>query len=85
MKMKKRVLCVFDGPHRLWKDDMILNTDYEVRLNLGDEKSYATDLDIQAMRRLDGFLNAEEKGQWIADDLTGVDLEKLMEVKRELA
>jgi hypothetical protein len=37
------------------------------------------------MRRADGFHNAteEEKGQWIADDLTGVDLEKLMEVKCE--
>ena len=85
MKMKKRVLCVFDGPRRLWKDDMMLDTDYEVRLKLGDEKSYVTDLDVQTMRRADGFHNAteEEKGQWIADDLTGVDLEKLMEVKRE--
>jgi hypothetical protein len=85
MKMKKRVLCVFDGPRRLWKDDMMLDTDYEVRLKLGDEKSYVTDLDVQTMRRADGFHNAteEEKGQWIADDLTGVDLEKLMEIKHE--
>lgn len=75
MKMKKRVLCVFDGPRRLWKDDMMLNTNYEVRLNLGDEKSKVTDLDLQTMRRADGFHNAadKEKGQWIADDLTGVD------------
>jgi hypothetical protein len=86
MKMKKRVLCVFDGPRRLWKDDMMLDTDYEVRMKLGDEKAYVTDLDVQTMQRADGFHNAteEEKGQWIADDLTGVDLEKLMEVKREL-
>ena len=26
MHMKKRVLCVFDGPRRLWKDDMMLDT-----------------------------------------------------------
>ena len=86
MKMKKRVLCVFDGPRRLWKDDMMLDTDYEVRMKLGDDKAYVTDLDVQTMRRADGFHNAteEEKGQWIADDLTGVDLEKLMEVKHEL-
>ena len=85
MKMKKRVLCVFDGPRRLWKDDMMLDTDYEVRLKLGDDKAYVTDLDVQTMRRAQGLLSATdaEKGEWIADDLTGVDLEKLMEVKRE--
>lgn len=84
MKMKKRVLCVFDGPRRLWKDDMMLDTDYEVRLKLGDEKAYVTDLDVQTMRRAQGLLSATEaeKGEWIADDLTGVDLEKLMEVKK---
>jgi hypothetical protein len=85
MKMKKRVLTVFDGPRRLWKDDMMLDTDYEVRIKLGDEKAYVTDLDVQTMRRAEAFHNAteEEKGPWIADDLTGMDLEKLMEVKRE--
>jgi hypothetical protein len=85
MKMKKRVLCVFDGPRRLWKDDMMLDTDYEVRMKLSNEKAYVTDLDVQTMRRADAFHSAseEEKGPWIADDLTGMDLEKLMEVKRE--
>jgi len=85
MKMKKRVLCVFDGPRRLWKDDMMLDTDYEVRMKLSNEKAYVTDLDVQTMRRADAFHNSteEEKGPWIADDLTGMDLEKLMEVKRE--
>lgn len=80
MKMKKRVLCVFDGPRRLWKDDMMLDTDYEVRMKLSDGKSYVTDLDVQSMRRADAFHNSteEEKGPWIADDLTGMDLEKLM-------
>ncbi|EKD11912.1 c2h2 finger domain containing protein [Drepanopeziza brunnea f. sp. 'multigermtubi' MB_m1] len=85
MKMKKRVLCVFDGPRRLWKDDMMLNTDYEVRMKLQDEKAYVTDLDVQTMRRADAFHHstAEEKGPWVSDDLTGMDLEKLMEVQRE--
>jgi hypothetical protein len=82
MKMKKRVLCVFDGPRRLWKDDMMLDTDYEVRMKLSDGKAYVTDLDVQSMRRADAFHNSteEEKGPWVADDLTGMDLEKLMEV-----
>jgi hypothetical protein len=85
MKMKKRVLCVFDGPRRLWKDDMMLDTDYEVRMKLSDGKAYVTDLDVQTMRRADAFHNStpEEKGPWIADDLTGMELEKLMEVKHE--
>lgn len=85
MKMKKRVLCVFDGPRRLWKDDMMLDTDYEVRMKLQNEKAYVTDLDVQTMRRADAFHNSteEEKGEWIADDLTGMDLEQLMEVKHE--
>lgn len=80
MKMKKRVLTVFDGPRRLWKDDMMLDTDYEVRMMLGDDKSYVTDLDVQSLRRANAFHGAtdEEKGPWIADDLTGVDLEQLM-------
>lgn len=84
MKLKKRVLCIFDGQRRLWKDDMMLDTDHEVRLKLmGNEKAYVTDLDVQTMRRAEAFHGAteEEKGPWIADDLTGMDLEKLMEVK----
>jgi hypothetical protein len=85
MKMKKRILCVFDGARRLWKDDMMLDTDYEVRIKLGDEKAYVTDLDVQTVRRANAFHSSteEEKGPWIADDLTGMDLEKLMEIKRE--
>jgi len=66
----------------------MLNTDYEVCLNPGNEKSYVIDLNVETMRRADGFhsaTNEEEKSQWIADDLTSVDLEKLIEIKRELA
>jgi hypothetical protein len=29
MKMKKRVLCVYDGARRLWKDDMMLDAEFE--------------------------------------------------------
>jgi len=86
MKMKKRVLCVFDGPRRLWKDDMMIDTSGgETRVSLPDGKSYVTDLDVMTVRRADGFHNAseDEKGPWIADDLTGLDVEKLLEVKTE--
>jgi hypothetical protein len=40
MKMKKRVIAVFDAPRRLWKDDMMLDTDHDVRMKLSDGKCY---------------------------------------------
>jgi hypothetical protein len=86
MKMKKRVMCAFDGQRRLWKDDMMLSTDYEVRLPLSDGRHYVTDLDVQTLKRAEAFHNAtnEEKGEDFGDDLAEVDLEKLMEVKTEV-
>ncbi|KFY20909.1 hypothetical protein V493_07600, partial [Pseudogymnoascus sp. VKM F-4281 (FW-2241)] len=76
MKMKKRVLCVFDGGRRLWKDDMMLSADFEVRVPVGPEGGgrYVTDLDVQSLRRAEGFHGAteEERGKEI-------DLEELME------
>ena len=81
MKMKKRVMVAFDGSRRLWKDDMMLNTEYEVRVPLADPKSYVTDLDVQTIRRADAFHNAteEEKGP----NTNQIDLEALMDIKRE--
>ncbi|KAK4574325.1 hypothetical protein LTR86_002087 [Recurvomyces mirabilis] len=79
MKMKKRVLCVYDGQRRLWKDDMMLDADHEVRIPLpgaGDGRAWVTDLDVQTVARAEGVLNAteEEKGPWIPED----ELERLM-------
>lgn len=69
MKMKKRVLCVYDGPRRLWKDDMMLDNDFEVRMRLGDgTDAYVTDLDVKTINRAEALHNAtkEEKGPWTA-------------------
>ncbi|KAK3075975.1 hypothetical protein LTR53_000152 [Teratosphaeriaceae sp. CCFEE 6253] len=80
MKMKKRVLCVYEGPRRLWKDDMMLDADHEVRIPLqgGDGRAWITDLDVQTLRRAEGVLNAteEEKGPWVEND---AELERLMQ------
>ena len=79
MKMKKRVLCVYDGQRRLWKDDMMLDADHEVRVPLDSSgRTWVTDLDVQTMRRAEGVLNAtdEEKGPWIEDE---EELERLMQ------
>ncbi|EQK97946.1 hypothetical protein G6O67_000020 [Ophiocordyceps sinensis] len=81
MTMKKRVMAVFEGPRRLAKDDMMLSTDHEVRLKLSDGKSYITDLDVQTLKRAEGFLGAtdEEKGPWISDDPTEEQLKEMLE------
>jgi len=77
MKTKRRVLTVFDGPRRLWKDESMLDNEFEVRMQLGDGKSYVTDLDLWAVRRANALLDAtdEEKGPWVPDDDA---IEKLM-------
>lgn len=82
MRMKKRVLCVYDGPRRLWKDDMMLDADNEVRVMLPgvDGKSWVTDLDIQTLKRAEGLHGAteEEKGPWLDEQGQPLDLQRLM-------
>jgi hypothetical protein len=80
MTMRRRVMAVFDGPRRLAKDDMMLSTEHEVRIKLSDNKSYVTDLDINTMKRAEGFLNAteEEKGVWISDDPTEEQMQRML-------
>lgn len=77
IKMKKRVSCVFDGPHRLWKDEMMLSNDHEVRVPIADGSSYVTDLDVETLKRADALHNAteEEKGPWEEHDM---DINQLM-------
>ncbi|KAI9870956.1 MAG: hypothetical protein M1830_003589 [Pleopsidium flavum] len=80
MKMKKRVLCVYDGPRRLWKDDMMLDNEFEVRMKLADGKSYITDLDVETLKRAQALHGATEgeKGPWSRDDMREVDIQELM-------
>lgn len=85
MKMKKRVLCVYDGQRRLWKDDLMMHNEFEVRMKLADGKSYVTDLDVETLKRSEALHNAteEEKGPWNADDGMPLDLEELMSIKQD--
>jgi hypothetical protein len=81
MQMKKRVLCVYDGERRLWKDDMMLHNEFEVRVPLPDGKSYVTDLDVETLNRAEAFHNAteEERGPYMPEDMgQGIDLNELM-------
>ena len=69
MQMKKRVLCVYDGERRLWKDDMMLHNEFEVRMKLPGEEGgrYVTDLDVETLKRAEGFHAAteQERGNWV--------------------
>lgn len=82
MHMKKRVMCVFDGPRRLWKDDMMLDSNQEVRITLpgGDGRRWVTDLDVQSLHRAEGLHGAteQEKGPWLDEDGRPVELPLLM-------
>lgn len=78
--MKKRVLCVYDGQRRLWKDDMMLDvSEHEVRMPLegAGRGAYVTDLDVRTIQRAEALHNAteEEKGPYLADE---AELEALM-------
>ncbi|KAK4162736.1 hypothetical protein QBC43DRAFT_290550 [Cladorrhinum sp. PSN259] len=86
MTMKKRVMAVFDGARRLHKDDMMLSTEQEVRIKLSDGKSYVTDLDLQTLKRAEGYLNAtdEEKGPWVSDDLTEEQIKQMLTLTPEI-
>jgi len=79
MRMKKRVLCVYDGPRRLWKDDMMLDSEFEVRVKLPgvDGRSYVTDLDVQTLKRADAIHCAteDERGPWRPDNIFDAEVE----------
>lgn len=79
--MKKRILVCYDGERRLVKDDMMLSRDFEVRMPLPDGESYVTDLDVETLKRAEGFHGAteEERGPWMLDEMPqDVDLGELM-------
>ncbi|KAI9678830.1 MAG: hypothetical protein M1817_005890 [Caeruleum heppii] len=79
IKMKKRVLCVYDGNKRLVKDDMMLDNTFEVRMDMGNG-SYVTDLDVETLKRAEAFHNAseEEKGPWDTSGSVELDINELM-------
>lgn len=73
MRMRKRVLCVYDGGRRLWKDDMMLDGENEVRIPLpstvGDGRAWITDLDFQTLRRVEALHNATEEEKGAEEDV----------------
>jgi len=87
MRMKRRTTCIFDGPRRLAKDELMLNNEFEVRLPLPGGQGYITDLDVETLKRAEGFLNATdaEKGPWDFEEMgqQQVDLTELMRLGQD--
>lgn len=56
----------------------MLNSEFEVRMHLGDGKSYVTDLDVETVKRAEALHNAteEEKGSRVQGN--DVDIQQLM-------
>jgi hypothetical protein len=81
VNLKKRVMCVFDGSRRLWKDEMMMNKDFEVRVDL-PAGGYVTDLDVETMRRAEFVAGTtdEQRAAWIngVGMAGGYDAERLM-------
>ena len=51
VSMKKRILCVCDGERSLWKDNLMMHNEHEVRMALPGGKSYVTDLDVETLKQ----------------------------------
>lgn len=68
MKMKKRVICVFDGPRRLLKDDTVLGSAFDAHTRLGDPKAL-TDPGVELLKTFNKTLYSinEDRGGIGAD------------------
>jgi len=66
LNLKKRVLCVFDGTRRLWKDEMMMNQEYEVRMDMPDGQGWVNQVDVESLHRAEAVANAteEERTMW---------------------
>jgi hypothetical protein len=71
--MKTQVMAVFDSPRLLARDEMMLSTEHEVRVNLSDDEVYITYPDVQTLKRTDGLLNTTNK-----------DMEQMVECNKTL-
>lgn len=74
MKRKRRVICMFDGPRRLWKDELGLDrrVDFELKLPMPDihgRNIFLSSLDVESLRRAEGVFSAtdDEKGPWMPE------------------
>lgn len=57
MVTKRRCLMVYDGSNILCRDEMMMNTEWEVRASIGGD-NFVSDLDFWTMQRANAALDA---------------------------
>jgi hypothetical protein len=68
MKMKKRVMCAFDGNRQLWKDETFFAADLQANIPWSRMESYAKDLDALRITQPEVYFNEE----WFKADSKGL-------------
>jgi hypothetical protein len=64
-KMKKRVLCVYDGERRLYKDNVPVQKDVEVLVKLLNEEHNFTKVNLEILRRTEAIqIAAPDHSLW---------------------
>jgi hypothetical protein len=73
MTLHKRVLCVYDGQRRLWKDDLMMHNQSEVGIQHSICRAFNEDseLDEIILKRAEAIHGAteEERGPWRPDNI----------------
>src|SRR5690606_25059348 len=57
MVTKRRCLMVYDGPNILWRDDMMMHDELQVRARIGAD-TYVSDLDVWTHQRAQDVFRA---------------------------
>lgn len=68
MKMKKHVMCAFDGNRQLWKDEAFFAADLQANIPWSRMESYAKDLDALRITQPEVYFNEE----WFKADGKGL-------------
>jgi hypothetical protein len=68
MKVKKRVMCAFDGNRQLWKDETFFAADLQANIPWSRMESYAMDLDALRITQPEVYFNEE----WFKADGKGL-------------
>ena len=55
MNMKKRVLCVYDGERKLWKEDMLSHEASEMRLKIMDGDGFIMEFDLPPLESVESL------------------------------
>lgn len=61
IKSKKRVLCLFNGPRRFWKDEINLDINHKSELKLDSNHNFLGGIDAQTLHRANSMHTAAEE------------------------